>query len=90
MPVKVKNLKLCYPLFKNLYKKMYDFRRHKIFFNLAYQRVYNERAKNSSDKIKKYCLYTHRYRSVHSSYRMSRHKLKEFLDNSTFFNIYVK
>jgi len=39
---------------------------------------------------KSYCIYTHRYRSVFSSYKMSRHKMKEFFDVQTFSNMYIK
>ena len=36
------------------------------------------------------CLYTNRYKSVYSSYKMSRYKLKFFLDNRSLFNVYSK
>lgn len=39
---------------------------------------------------KAYCIYTHRYRSVFSSYKMSRHQMKKFFDEQTFSNMYVK
>jgi hypothetical protein len=39
---------------------------------------------------KNYCIFTHRYRSVYSSFKMSRYKLKDFLDSRTFSNIFVK
>lgn len=39
---------------------------------------------------KNYCIYTLRYRSVFSSLKMSRYKMKEFFDNRTFSNIYIK
>lgn len=60
-----------------------------LYFNLSIQnliisknlKIYN---------FKNYCIYTHRFRSVFSSFKMSRYKMKEFLDNRTFSNIYVK
>ena len=39
---------------------------------------------------KSFCLYTHRHRSVYSSYKMSRYKLKNYLDNRSLFNVYAK
>jgi hypothetical protein len=40
--------------------------------------------------LKSVCLYTNRYKSVYSSYKMSRYKLKNFLDNRSLFNVYSK
>jgi ribosomal protein S14 len=39
---------------------------------------------------KSFCLYTYRYRSIYRSFKMSRYKLKNFLDNRSIFNVYAK
>jgi hypothetical protein len=39
---------------------------------------------------KNFCIYTYRNRSVFSSMKMTRHTYKNFLDNRTFSNIYIK
>lgn len=39
---------------------------------------------------KNYCIYTHRRRSVFSSFKMCRHQLKKFFDDRSFSNLYVK
>jgi len=50
--------------------------------------ILNNNIKNLNKKV--YCLYTHKYHSVYRSFKMSRYKLKNFLDNRSLFNIYVK
>lgn len=35
------------------------------------------------------CLYTKRNRSIFQSYKMSRHKLKQFLDSRSISNVFI-
>jgi hypothetical protein len=37
-----------------------------------------------------FCIYTKRNRSIFHNYKMSRHKLKEFLDYRSISNIYIR
>lgn len=60
-----------------------------LYFNLAVQNLILMKSLKFY-KFKNYCIYTHRFKSVFSSYKMSRYKMKEFLDNRTFSNIYIK
>ena len=58
-------------------------------FNLSVQNLINLKVLLLFNN-KNYCIFTQRYRSVYSSYKMSRYKLKDFLDNRTFSNIFIK
>ena len=81
MLIKNSNISLKYFLNMNLFST--DDRRLLIFKLYSRKYMINLNKKN-------YCIYTGRNRSVYSFYKMSRHKLKSFLDNRTFSNIFVK
>ena len=67
--------------------KIYNYKQ--LTFNLLLQQLVKENFLKIFNN-KNFCIYTYRYRSVFTSHKMSRYKLKEFLDNRTFSNIFVK
>lgn len=66
---------------------IYKYKR--LTFNFIIQNVISKNSINFYNR-KNYCLYTHRYRSVFSSYKMSRYKMKLFFDNRSFTNLNIK
>jgi hypothetical protein len=66
-----------------------NFLHKKLKFNLSIQNLINLKVLLLFNN-KNFCIFTHRYRSVSSSFKMSRYKLKDFLDSRTFSNIFIK
>nr|BDB10257.1 hypothetical protein [Actinophrys sol] len=79
----IKNFNISLKYFLNMNIVSTDARR------LLVYKLYNRKLIKKIN-TKNYCIYTGRYRSVYSFYKMSRHQLKSFLDNKTFSNIFVK
>jgi hypothetical protein len=61
----------------------------KVVLNLIYQ-YYQIKGQTLKIDSGTFCIYTYRNRSIFNNYKMSRHKLKMFLDYRSISNIYVK
>jgi hypothetical protein len=61
----------------------------KVVLNIVYQ-YYQSKGQTLKIDSGTFCIYTDRNRSIFNNYKMSRHKLKMFLDYRSISNIYVK
>lgn len=72
--------KYLYSKSKNKYKFTLNFLTQKFLINNVLIKI----------PYHTYCIYTGRNRSIYHNYKMSRHKLKEFLDYRNISNVYVR